>query len=114
MTIIFLRFGPGAVIYWFGFVDELADVTERGILLLSQFPQSADIAQLQDRLQELPRLCLDGLNSNEDPSEKENPSQELSHSSDEHLTQQSSSNEFEGRFYNYVDPIFDSDTEDYS
>ena len=32
------RFGPGLVIYWFGFVDELNCDKERGILLMDCFP----------------------------------------------------------------------------
>lgn len=37
------RFGPGAVIYWFGFVEELA-MEETDTLLLDSFPR--DIVQL--------------------------------------------------------------------
>ena len=43
-----LRFGPGAVIYWFGFVDELSETTERGILLLEDFPRPGDIVTMDD------------------------------------------------------------------
>lgn len=33
------RFGPGLVIYWFGFIDELDVNREKGILLLDHFPE---------------------------------------------------------------------------
>ena len=33
------RFGPGLVIYWFGFVEELNVDGERGILLMDRFPE---------------------------------------------------------------------------
>lgn len=39
------RFGPGAVIYWFGFVEDLAD-TDADILLLERFPLANQILQL--------------------------------------------------------------------
>lgn len=32
------RFGPGLVIYWFGFIDELDVNTEKGIMLMDHFP----------------------------------------------------------------------------
>jgi len=32
------RFGPGLVIYWFGFIEELDSNTEKGILLMDHFP----------------------------------------------------------------------------
>lgn len=32
------RYGPGMVIYWFGFIDELDDNRERGILVADHFP----------------------------------------------------------------------------
>ncbi|XP_060069679.1 CDAN1-interacting nuclease 1-like [Ylistrum balloti] len=34
------RFGPGMVIYWFGFIDELDSNTEKGIILRDSFPES--------------------------------------------------------------------------
>ncbi|KAL5009228.1 hypothetical protein ScPMuIL_014809 [Solemya velum] len=34
------RFGPGMVIYWFGFIDELDNNTEKGIILRDSFPQN--------------------------------------------------------------------------
>lgn len=34
------RFGPGMVIYWFGFIDELDSNTEKGIILRDCFPES--------------------------------------------------------------------------
>ena len=32
------RFGPGMVIYWFGFIDELDVNQEKGIILRDCFP----------------------------------------------------------------------------
>ncbi|XP_063296405.1 CDAN1-interacting nuclease 1 isoform X2 [Pelobates fuscus] len=40
------RFGPGLVIYWYGFIEELDCNRERGILLKDEFPN--DIVTLQD------------------------------------------------------------------
>ncbi|XP_070576439.1 CDAN1-interacting nuclease 1-like isoform X2 [Ptychodera flava] len=40
------RFGPGMVIYWFGFIDELDVHGDRGIMLKDEFP--SDIITLQD------------------------------------------------------------------
>ncbi|XP_074647928.1 CDAN1-interacting nuclease 1-like [Tubulanus polymorphus] len=34
------RFGPGMVIYWFGFIDELDSNRDKGILLKDNFPES--------------------------------------------------------------------------
>ena len=40
------RFGPGAVIYWFGFYEGLEDV-HPDVLVLANFPHSFDILQLR-------------------------------------------------------------------
>ena len=37
---VFSRFGPGMVIYWFGFIDELNINQKRGILLGDKFPEN--------------------------------------------------------------------------
>jgi len=37
------RFGPGLVIYWFGFIEELDINREQGILICDHFPQKQDI-----------------------------------------------------------------------
>lgn len=38
------RFGPGLVIYWFGFIDEIFDeMKKQGILIMNKFPSSDDI-----------------------------------------------------------------------
>lgn len=38
------RFGPGLVIYWFGFIDEISDEMEKqGILIMDGFPSTNDI-----------------------------------------------------------------------
>ncbi|XP_031564877.1 protein C15orf41 homolog [Actinia tenebrosa] len=44
------RFGPGLVIYWFGFIDELDCNRDRGIIIKDSFP--TDIVLLDDLLQE--------------------------------------------------------------
>lgn len=43
------RFGPGLVIYWFGFIDELDCNQERGIILKDDFP--TDIITLESLLE---------------------------------------------------------------
>ncbi|XP_057317248.1 CDAN1-interacting nuclease 1-like isoform X1 [Hydractinia symbiolongicarpus] len=51
------RFGPGLVIYWFGFIDELNINMERGILLDDKFPQ--DILRLETLLDDHEKsFCL--------------------------------------------------------
>lgn len=45
------RFGPGMVIYWFGFIDELDCNRERGILLKDDFP--AEVITLDSLLENL-------------------------------------------------------------
>ena len=45
----FRRFGPGLVIYWFGFIDELDCNRERGIILKDDFP--TDIITLESLLE---------------------------------------------------------------
>ena len=36
---ISFRFGPGMVIYWFGFIDELDINQDKGIILRDHFPE---------------------------------------------------------------------------
>ncbi|XP_078591288.1 CDAN1-interacting nuclease 1-like isoform X2 [Branchiostoma floridae x Branchiostoma japonicum] len=44
------RFGPGMVIYWFGFIDELDVNADKGIVLMDHFPDSFTTLQaLSDR-----------------------------------------------------------------
>ncbi|KAI8482074.1 CDAN1-interacting nuclease 1, partial [Branchiostoma belcheri] len=44
------RFGPGLVIYWFGFIDELDVNADKGIVLMDRFPDSFSTLQaLSDR-----------------------------------------------------------------
>ncbi|XP_005094410.1 uncharacterized protein LOC101864514 [Aplysia californica] len=88
------RFGSGAVIYWFGFVDELADNGERGILLLDHFPKAEDIVQLKDVLEKKPKFNFEHTS--------ETVCEPTAYEEDE-----------DDRFYNYVDPMFDSDCEFY-
>ncbi|CAK8697924.1 unnamed protein product [Clavelina lepadiformis] len=47
------RFGPGLVIYWFGFVDELAvELEQKGIFVMDNFPSMSTISRVDpDRLQ---------------------------------------------------------------
>lgn len=35
---IYRRFGPGLVIYWFGFIEELDEHREKGIMIMDSFP----------------------------------------------------------------------------
>lgn len=44
LSLVSCRFGPGLVIYWYGFIQELDCNRERGILLEAGFP--ADIVTL--------------------------------------------------------------------
>ena len=37
---MYCRFGPGMVIYWFGFIEELDVNQEKGIILRDCFPQN--------------------------------------------------------------------------
>lgn len=37
---MFPRFGPGMVIYWFGFIDELDVNQDKGIILRDSFPEN--------------------------------------------------------------------------
>ena len=38
------RFGPGLVIYWFGFIDEISEEMQRqGILIMDHFPDVKDV-----------------------------------------------------------------------
>ena len=37
---VIFRFGPGMVIYWFGFIDELDVNQEKGIILRDCFPEN--------------------------------------------------------------------------
>jgi hypothetical protein len=41
------RFGPGLVIYWFGFIDDLDNVRERGIMVADSFPTELSITKLE-------------------------------------------------------------------
>ena len=49
MPVFIHRFGPGMVIYWFGFIDELDCNRERGIILKDDFP--TDIITLESLLE---------------------------------------------------------------
>ncbi|CAL1538537.1 unnamed protein product [Lymnaea stagnalis] len=89
------RFGPGAVIYWFGFVEELADTGERGIMLLDKFPAAEQITRLTDIYKtEAEELKIQMLSLKSDNEANEN-NIDLDDKKD--------------KFYNYVDPMFDSD-----
>ena len=37
---LFCRFGPGLVIYWFGFIEELDTNRDKGIMLMDHFPEN--------------------------------------------------------------------------
>ncbi|GFO27912.1 hypothetical protein PoB_005441700 [Plakobranchus ocellatus] len=95
------RFGPGAVIYWFGFVKELSETDKRGILLLDRFPADDHILQLKDFHQE----------------EAKDFGVEWFRKKDEENWSQAEVNECEesvlehDKFLTYVDPMFDSDSD---
>ena len=42
------RFGPGLVIYWFGFIEELDVNREKGIMLADRFPKVFTTVQFPD------------------------------------------------------------------
>jgi len=45
---LYFRFGPGLVIYWFGFVEELqVNLRKCGILLMDSFPTDDIITKFQ-------------------------------------------------------------------
>ena len=37
------RFGPGLVVYWFGFIEELDTTASQGVLLADSFPSPSSI-----------------------------------------------------------------------
>ncbi|KAH9505544.1 hypothetical protein Btru_055839 [Bulinus truncatus] len=88
------RFGPGAVVYWFGYVEELGETEETGILLLHTFPDSSEITHLRDVYQKesesVEKLKLQILEKDVDVN---------------------TSNGKNKKLQNYVDSIFDSDEE---
>ncbi|KAK3772727.1 hypothetical protein RRG08_013420 [Elysia crispata] len=94
------RFGPGAVIYWFGFVKELSETDERGILLLDKFPAADQIVQLEDLHKE------EAKTFGSDWFRKKEEEDRLKAASYENLDEEPD------KFETYVDPMFDSDDDD--
>ena len=48
------RFGPGLVIYWYGFVDELASkALKEEIMILDDFPNSSDILHFKSKCKKI-------------------------------------------------------------
>ena len=44
------RFGPGLIIYWYGFVDELADdMIKNDMILMDHFPEDDEIVHFQPK-----------------------------------------------------------------
>ena len=44
LFVIFLfRYGPGMVIYWFGFIDDIDSNRDKGIIVCDDFPQNIEI-----------------------------------------------------------------------
>jgi len=39
------RYGPGMVIYWFGFIEDLDDNRDKGIIVCDEFPKDITLAQ---------------------------------------------------------------------
>lgn len=95
------RFGPGAVIYWFGFVQELAETGERGVLLLTSFPEAGQIVHLKDmHEQEKDSIGFCLVHKMDTIEDNDNNSSDLCDV------------EVDSKFSNYVDPMFDSDDDD--
>lgn len=46
-TVVVYRFGPGLVIYWFGYVDDLEDNSSKGILVSDDFPEDFTLMEAQ-------------------------------------------------------------------
>ncbi|RUS77675.1 hypothetical protein EGW08_014572 [Elysia chlorotica] len=96
------RFGPGAVIYWFGFVKELSETDESGILLLDKFPDADQIDQLEDfHKEEAKTFDADWFRRKDEEDRLKAASYEYANLDEE-----------EDRFETYIDPMFDSDSED--
>ena len=38
------RYGPGMVIYWFGFIDDLDNNRDKGIVVCDHFPEDIELA----------------------------------------------------------------------
>lgn len=51
------RFGPGLVIYWFGFVEEsVLEHLDRGVVVMEDFPQLSTITKISSSLESLVKL----------------------------------------------------------
>ena len=54
---LLFRFGPGLVIYWYGFVDELADEMRKNeIILMDHFPEDSEIVHFQPKSVETTKM----------------------------------------------------------
>lgn len=84
------------MIYWFGFVEELAETGERGILLLSRFPDDEQITHLKDVHEKEKEFIVFRGNKQREGDEQSFAGRDFDEND---------------RFYNFVDPMFDSDEE---
>ena len=64
------RFGPGLVIYWFGFVEEsVAGHLDRGVAVMEDFPDLGTITRIASPLEPLVRLYAPRESAAETPAE---------------------------------------------
>ncbi len=66
------RYGPGMVIYWFGFIDDLDRNRSRGIIVCDDFPsrESITLCNPRSRIIEIPKNPDDESTSEEDEEQK--------------------------------------------
>lgn len=43
----FNRFGPGLIIYWFGFVEEIKATLPSGVIVMDRFPDASSVVTLE-------------------------------------------------------------------
>lgn len=56
------RFGPGLVIYWFGFVEEVVDShLEKGVAVMDHFPLASQITRIESSMATLIERCRDNV-----------------------------------------------------
>lgn len=56
------RFGPGLVIYWFGFVEEAVEAhLEKGVAVMDHFPLPSQITRIESPMTTLVEQCRDNV-----------------------------------------------------
>ena len=43
LVVFLFRYGPGMVIYWFGFIDDIDSNRDKGIIVCDDFPTNIEI-----------------------------------------------------------------------